>query len=115
MNVLDTGILINMIKNQKYSPGAISPLTLIEPLRGIEDSKRAKVKHLLDESFTILNIDTKIIETYCEIYGKLKKEGNTLPDADLLIAATAMAYNLPLETTDTHFQRLIPLGLKLRQ
>ncbi len=69
MNVLDTGILINMIKNRKYSPDVISPLTLIETLGGIKDSKRAKVKHLLEESFTILNIDAKIIETYCEIYG----------------------------------------------
>jgi hypothetical protein len=31
-----------------------------------------------------------------------------IPDADLLIAATAIAYNVALETKDEHFQRLKP-------
>ncbi len=101
-------------KEKKYSPGVISPLTLIEILRGIDAKKRAKVKHLLEESFAVLNIDNKIIETYCDLYCKLKKGGTLLPDADLLIAATAIAYNLTLETKDEHFQRLTTLGLKLQ-
>src|SRR4030067_1968387 len=114
MNVLDTGIIIDMLREKKYSPGAISPLTLIESLRGIENKKRTKVKHLLEESFAVLNIDNKIIETYCDIYCKLKKDGTPLPDADLLIAATAIAYNLTLETDDEHFQRLTSFGLNLK-
>jgi predicted nucleic acid-binding protein len=114
MNLLDTGAIIGMLKVKKYSPGAISPLSLIETLRGIENKKRTKVKHLLEESFVVINIDNKIIETYCDIYCKLKKDGNQLPDADLLIAATAMAFNLTLETNDEHFQRLVPLGLKIK-
>jgi predicted nucleic acid-binding protein len=114
MNVLDPGIIIGMLKEKKYRSGAISPLTLIEILRGIESKKRMKVKHLLEESFAVLNIDNKIIETYCDLYCKLRKDGKSLPDADLLIAATAMAYNLALETNDKHFQRLAPFGLKLK-
>jgi predicted nucleic acid-binding protein len=114
MNVLDTGIIIDMLKEKKYRPGAISPLTLIETLRGIDGKKRTRVKHLLEESFAVLNIDNKTIETYCEIYCKLKTEGHPLPDADLLIASTAIANNLSLETNDEHFQRLKTLGLKLK-
>lgn len=114
MNVLDTGVIIDMLKVKKYSPGAISPLSLIEALRGIDNEKRTKVKHLLEESFAVLNIDNRIIETYCDVYCKLKKNGNSLPEADLLIAATAMAYNLTLETNDEHFQRLIPFGLRIK-
>jgi predicted nucleic acid-binding protein len=37
-----------------------------------------------------------------------------LPDADLLIAATAIANDLVLETNDSHFSRLKPFGLKLK-
>ncbi len=37
-----------------------------------------------------------------------------LPDADLIIAATAMAHNLILETKDAHFLRLKALGLRLK-
>jgi predicted nucleic acid-binding protein len=113
MNLLDTGIVIEMLRQKRYSPGAISPLTLIEVLRGVEDKKRTRVKHLLEESFSVVNIDNRIIETYCDVYCKLKKEGTQLPDADLIIAASAMAHDLTLETTDEHFQRLKPLGLKI--
>jgi len=49
MNVLDTGIVIDMLKEKKYRPGVISALTLIETLRGIDGKKRTKVKHLLEE------------------------------------------------------------------
>ena len=114
MNLLDTGIIIDMLKQKRYNPGAISPLTLIEVLRGVESKKRIKVKQLLEESFSVVNIDNSVIVKYCDIYCKLKKEGAPLPDADLLIAATAMAHNLILEAKDEHFQRLKPLGLKLK-
>lgn len=114
MNVLDTGIIIELLAQKNFRPGAISPLTLIEILRGLESSKRTRVKHLLEESFSIINIDNSTIETYCEIYRKLKKEGKSLPDADLLIAALAISHNLTLETKDEHFKRLKPLGLKTR-
>jgi predicted nucleic acid-binding protein len=59
-------------------------------LRGIEDKKRPIAKQLLEESFTVLNLDNSIIEAYCKIYRKLKQEDNLLPEADLLIAATAI-------------------------
>ena len=112
MNLLDTSIIVEMLKNKNYSPGLISPVTLIEVLRGIEAKKRPMVKQLLEESFGVLNLDNRIIETYCIFYDKLRV-GNLIPDADLLIAATAVAYDLPLETKDEHFQRLKSLGLKL--
>ena len=114
MNLVDTSVIIEMLKKKRYSPGAISPLTLIEVLRGIESKKRTRVKQLLEESFSVVNIDNSIIETYCDIYCKLKKEGKSLPDTDLLIAASAIAHNLTLETKDEHFQRLKPLGLKTK-
>ena len=115
MKLLDTDVIIDMIREKKHEPGSISPVTLIETLRGIETEKRPKVKELLEESFNLLNIDNKTIETYCGLYQKLKEQGTTIPDADLLIAATAIAYNLALKTKDEHFQRLKPLGLKLTQ
>ena len=114
MNLFDTDIIIEMLRKKKHKTGVVSPITLIEILRGIDAKKRHKVKELLEESFGLLNIDNRIIETYCDVYRKLKKDCNPLPDADLLIASTAMAYSLPLETRDEHFQRLKPLGLKLK-
>jgi predicted nucleic acid-binding protein len=36
-----------------------------------------------------------------------------MSDADMLIAATAMAHDLVLVTKDKNFERLVELGLKL--
>ena len=114
MNLLDTGIVIDNIDQDNYNPAAISTITILEVLRGIEDKKRLSTRQLLKESYTIINLDDEVIETYCQIYQNLKGKGNLLPDADLLIASTAIAHDLTLETKDVHFQRLKPLGLKLK-
>lgn len=92
----------------------ISSITLLEVLRGIEDKKRIQIRQLLEESYSVLNLDNSIIEAYCRIYRHLKEEGDLLPDADLIIAATAMAHGLVLETNDEHFQRLKGIGLRLK-
>jgi len=113
MNLLDTDIVIETVKKQDIS-GVISVITLIEFLRGVEDKKRPEAKLLLEESFDILNLDDQIIEVYCSLYRKLKEQRNLLPDGDLIIAATAIAHNLVLETNDAHFQRIKALGLKLK-
>lgn len=115
MNLLDTDIIIEMLRERKHEVGAISIITLIEVLRGLEAKKRAKVKELLEESFNLLNLDNEVIETYCNLYHKLKEEGTLIPDADLLIAATAMSHNITLKTKDEHFERLRHLGLKLAE
>jgi tRNA(fMet)-specific endonuclease VapC len=113
MKLLDSGIIIDMLREKEFRFGFISPLILIELLRGIDAEKRTSAKELLEKTFSVINIDNKIIETYCELYHKLKEKGAVLPDADLLIAATAIAYDLSLETNDNHFQRLEAFGLKI--
>lgn len=115
MNLLDTDLLIEMLRERRHEAGAISIVTLTEVLRALEAGKRTKVKELLEESFNLLNLDNRIIETYCNLYHKLRKEGTLIPDADLLIAATAMSHNITLKTKDEHFKRLTHLGLELTQ
>ena len=109
MKVLDTSIVVELVRKRSYEAGAISIITLIEVLRGVKAEKISEVKKLLEEAFKVLTLDNKVIETY----GKLKEESETIPDADLLIAATAISHNTTLKTEDKHFQRLKNLGLKL--
>jgi len=115
MNLLDTDMIIELLRERRHEVGAVSIITLTEVLRGLEAKKRARVKELLEESFTLQNLDNEVIETYCNLHQKLKKEGASLPDADLLIAATAISRNMTLKTGDEHFERLRKLGLKLTQ
>ena len=113
MKLIDTSWLIELLKKQVYEEGAISIITLIEVLRGIEASKRGKVKKLLEECFNILNLDNKVIEIYCKLYNELREKGELIPDADLLVASTALAHNLSLKSKDKHFDKLRSFGLKL--
>jgi tRNA(fMet)-specific endonuclease VapC len=113
MTLLDTDIIIEMLRERKHEVGAISIITLIEVLRGIEAGKRKRVKELLEKSFDLINLNNKVVETYCNLYRKLKEDGKPIPDADLLIAATAISNNMALKTKDEHLKILRHYGLKL--
>ncbi|MHC1628327.1 MAG: PIN domain-containing protein, partial [Candidatus Nezhaarchaeales archaeon] len=65
------------------------------------------------ESYDVIGLSNEVIEVYCNLYDELKRRGKVIPDADLLIASTAMAHNLTLKTRDKHFMELQDLGLKL--
>ncbi|MCW4044500.1 MAG: type II toxin-antitoxin system VapC family toxin [Candidatus Bathyarchaeota archaeon] len=112
MNLLDTGIVIEMLKEKEQRQGIISIITLAEILRGINTQKRPAIRRLLEESFAVINLDTTAVEKYCDLYSNLKKQGTLLPDADLFIAAAAIKHDLTLETTDERFQRLKTRRLK---
>lgn len=112
MNLLDTDAIIELLRKKTYEAGYISIITLIEVLRGVQDETRMEVKKLLEESFDVTSLDNKAIITYCTLYQKLREKGETIPDADLLVAATAISSNLHLKTGDKHFERLKPLGLR---
>jgi len=113
VKLLDTSIVIDQIKRGTFERGAISVITLVEILRGVAREKRAEVKRLLEEAYEVLGLGNDVILKYCELYSKLKEKGEPVPDADLLIAATAVAYGRTLVTKDRDFERLARLGLKL--
>ena len=113
MKLIDTSVLIDNLRKGRYEEGAISVITLIEILRGVSPEKRNKVKQLLEKSFDVLGIDNSVILKYCELYTLLKQKGQLIPEAYLLIAATAIANNLILVSRDKDFEQLKELGLKL--
>ncbi len=80
-------------------------------LRGILKNKRKAVKKLLEEAFDVILLENDVIESYCEVYSELRKRGELIPEADMLIAASAIAKKLKLVTKDRHFLRLGSLGL----
>lgn len=113
MNLLDTSAVIDRIRDGSTARGAISAITLVEILRGVKAEKRVETTELIEQTYPVLQMSNEVVLAYCELYDKVRKKGEQLPDADLLIAATAMANALPLETADDHFKRLKPYGLRL--
>jgi tRNA(fMet)-specific endonuclease VapC len=60
----------------------------------------------------VLPLDDAITETFGRTRASLRRRGLLIPDLDLLIAATALAYDLTLLTRNRrHFQRIPDLKL----
>ena len=114
MSLLDTSVLVELLRKKIYKFADISVITLIEVLRGVKAKKRKKVKDLIERSFNVIGLDNKVIEAYCDLYDKLKRNGEMISDADLLIAATAVSHGLKLKTKNRkHFERLRKHGLEV--
>lgn len=113
--LLDTNVVIDMLKKKKYRAEAIPVITVIEVLRGVKEEKRTRIKQLLEDSFDVLSLENRVILNYCQLYRELKSEGESLSDADLLVASTAIAHGLTLKSKDSHFERLEKHGLILER
>jgi tRNA(fMet)-specific endonuclease VapC len=127
--LLDTDTLSEIIKGK--NPGliresreyltthghfAFSIMTRYEILRGLK-AKGATTKLVAFERFcranNILPLIDPIIMRAAEIYADLKQRGQLISDADILIAATALAHGLTLVTNNTaHYRRIAGLTLE---
>jgi tRNA(fMet)-specific endonuclease VapC len=60
----------------------------------------------------VLPLDIGIMQRFARVKGELRSIGQLIPDMDLLIAATALEYNLILVTRNLrHFDRVAGLQL----
>jgi tRNA(fMet)-specific endonuclease VapC len=60
----------------------------------------------------ILSVNRQVAARFAELRGELRKQGQRIPDADLLIASTALRHDLVLVTRNRkHFERIPGLTL----
>jgi len=79
------------------------------------DSARqlAGFRHFL-HGVRVLDVNRRVARQFGQVRGTLRQQGQLLPAPDLLIGATALAYDLTLVTHNLrHFQRFP--GLRLYQ
>lgn len=75
------------------------------------DQRLASFRRFLS-GFTVLGLNDPIMELFARHRYRLRREGNIIPDMDLLIGATALHYNLTLMTRNLrHFSRIPDLKL----
>lgn len=81
--------------------------------RSAETSRHIEnIERRLLPALTVLPYDTMVARVYGELDGMLFRKGQPLADADLQIAATAVAHGLELVTGNIrHFQRIPRLQL----
>ena len=120
--LLDTDILSELLKQHplvlqrvrtylaEHERLAFSIITRYELLRGLK-TKQARTQGaaftLLCQASLILPLTDQVVDRAATLYGELHRQGALLPDADLLIAATALEAQRILVTNNlAHFQRV---------
>ena len=121
-SIFDTNILTAFLKDNsrvvnkvaeyldKYDKLTISVITYYEILRGLKEIKSKKKLELfyeMAEKAEIIILTVEIMDKASDIYLELKKEGELIEDADILVAASAMVNDLVLITdNERHFRRI---------
>ena len=96
---------------------AVSSMTAAELLYGAEksgdpDGSRMRVEEFLG-SLEVVCGDENAVRTFGYVKAYLVKAGLALPDADILVAATALSRSCPLATGNVrHFSRIWGLQLQ---
>jgi predicted nucleic acid-binding protein len=81
----------------------------LELWAGIGDLHERKVMSQFEQVIPELDITAEVWDTACELGARCRKAGKTAPSGDLLIAACARHYGIPVESIDSHFPFLMAL------
>ncbi len=125
MMLLDTGFLIDLqrertrnrngtalrfLSENRDDQFAISVVTVLEFLEGFSNTSEGwRIAGL----FRCLHVDTGVAEKGSRLRRELRSAGQMIGDFDILIAATALHFQIPLVTRDVrHFRRIRNLRFK---
>jgi len=121
-SLLDTSILIAFLRGEEdvvakveeyleeFDRLSLSIITYYEILRGLKyidnEKKLRDFEELMDKS-EIITLDREIIDKASGIYADLKRRGELVEDADILIAASCPVEGMILVTdNEEHFRRI---------
>ncbi|MFH0775898.1 MAG: type II toxin-antitoxin system VapC family toxin [bacterium] len=121
-SIFDTNILTAFLKDNsrvvnkvakyldEYDKLTISVITYYEILRGLKEiksKKKLKLFYEMAEKAEIIILAVEIMDKASDVYLELKKKGELIEDADILVAASAIVNNLILITdNERHFRRI---------
>lgn len=96
---------------------SLSVMTLAELRYGAACSAHPATNHQAIDDFlsglSLLGLEPHTARTFGDVKAVLRSQGQLLEDADLLIAATALAYQLTLVTNnERHFARIPSLRIE---
>lgn len=99
----DSGIFISIITSGEVSEGAFH----------FPDAQaHLDIFRQFLSAFTVLGLTDPVMEVFAQNCAALRRQGNLIPDFDLLIGATALHHDLVLMTRNVrHFSRLPNLRL----
>jgi predicted nucleic acid-binding protein len=105
-----TGAVVGLVENGE---AAIAGMIRLEILRGVPQARVEGIARYLSHLHHLTTSENHYDEA-ARIGISLQKYGRTIPSTDLLIAAVAISYDVPLLHRDRHFEAVAGLGkLKL--
>lgn len=122
MTLLDTNVLIEILKNNQSSirrvsllmpPLAISAITVMELIYGARNKREVSMLEEFVAKFELIHMDADISTLACQLVTEYSKS-HSLDIPDALIAATAIHNRMELMTYCSKDFRFIP-SLKLSQ
>lgn len=106
--------IIEFLKNDGRL--AISVITYYEISRGLKflnATRQLKIFETFADTNLVLPVDQDVCDRAATIHAELRKKGNLIEDADLLIASTALAHDFPLVTNNVaHYSRIPNLQIE---
>jgi tRNA(fMet)-specific endonuclease VapC len=94
--------------NFSKGPHATSAVSYYEIKRGllaVNATRKFRDFEAIRQNFQMLFLDgQEVFDKAVDIHVDLRRRGRPIPDADILIAATALTRNLILVPDDSHFQ-----------
>ena len=105
--------IIEILKSKE--PIALTVINVYEALKGFRWRKSTKKEIMFTkflETVPVFTIDNEVTDLAADIYAELRKNGKTVGDADILIAAIIIRNNGKFVTNNTnHFKNIKKLNL----
>lgn len=78
-----------------------------------QKEKNLAAIQIVQQKLTLVNLDTKSAQLFGSIKADLKRQGNIIMDADIMIASIAISNKLTLITNnEKHFERITELKIE---
>lgn len=128
-SLLDSGIITEVFRARNHVVGRKASAYMVlygrftfsiigryEVLRGLKAANASRSLLLFDDfcrQNEVLELSDSIVVRASDIYADLKRQGQLIGDADILIAATALEHRKNVVTTNVgHFQRVTGLTVE---
>ncbi len=120
--IIDTGTIFDFFVDGSYADrveeilngnnAVVTAITVFELFNGVTNKKHLEDRKKFVNLCDVYSLTSDIAFQASQIYTNLKKTGRTIQNEDILIAATAIFYNLPLLTINhKHFSIIKTLKL----
>lgn len=120
--LLDTSVFIAVESNRPVGAlplqAAVSVVTIAELQLGVLTAEALEIRGRrlatltsVEAKFEPIGIDSEVARVFAEIVARARQEGRRPKIMDVWIAATAVAYDLPVYTQDADFESM--LGVKV--